>query len=45
MGAVSKVVGQKRLNKLKLIKNYNLKSVKVVEKYDIIGYNIILDIL
>ena len=44
-GAVSKVVGQKRINKEKLIKNYNLKSVKVVEKIDIIGYNIILDIL
>jgi len=45
LGAVSKVVGQKRINKEKLIKNYNLKSVKVVEKNDIIGYNIILDIL
>ena len=45
VGAVSKVVGQKRINKEKLIKNYNLKSVKVVEKNDIIGYNIILDIL
>ena len=45
VGAVSKVVGQKRCNKSELIKNYKLKSIKVVEKKDIIGYNIIIDIL
>ena len=43
-GAVSKVIGQKQINKLKLIKNYNLKSVKVVEKNDIMRYNILLEI-
>ncbi len=45
VGCVSKVIGQKKINKTKLIKNYNLKSVKAVEKNDIIGYNIKLDIL
>ena len=44
-GATSKVVGQKKINKLKLIKNYNLKCVKAVEKNDIIDYNIKLDVL
>ncbi len=43
--STSKVVGHKKINKTKLINNLNLKSVKVVEKYDIIGYNIELDIL
>ena len=45
MGWVSKVVGQKKLNKLKLIKNYKFKCVKVVEKKDVIGYNIKLELL
>ena len=44
-GATSKVIGQKKINKIKLIKNYNIKYIKVVEKNDIIGYNIELDIL
>ena len=44
-GAVSKVIGQRRCNKLLLEKIYNLNSLKVVEKSDIIGYNIELDIL
>ena len=44
-GAVSKAVGQKKCNKAKLIKKYNLKCVKVVEKNNIIGYNIELDVL
>ena len=43
-GCVSKVVGQKKINKEKLIKNYNLKSLKVVEKNDVLGYNVELDI-
>ncbi len=42
-GHTSKVIGQKKMNKLKVIDKFNLKSVKVVEKIDIIGYNIILD--
>lgn len=44
-GSTSKVIGQKKRNKEKLIKNYNLKCLKVVEKKDVIGYNIKLDIL
>ncbi len=44
-GCVSKVIGQKKSNKIKLIKNYNLKSLKVVEKYEYLDYNIVLDIL
>ena len=44
-GWMSKVVGQKRINKEKLIKNYKFKCVKVVEKKDIIGYNIKLELL
>ncbi len=43
-GHTSKVIGQKKMNKLKLIDKFNLKSVKIVEKVDIMGYNIILDI-
>jgi len=43
-GHTSKVIGQKKMNKLKVIDKFNIKSVKVVEKIDIIGYNIILDI-
>ena len=42
-GAVSKAVGQKRKNKLKLCEKYGLNSVKVLEKNEIIGYNIILE--
>ncbi|MBR5322269.1 MAG: radical SAM protein [Clostridia bacterium] len=44
-GCVSKVIGQKKTNKINLTKNYNIKSLKIVEKNDIKGYNIILDIL
>ena len=44
-GCTSKVVGQKKTNKIKLTKNYNIKSLKIIEKIDIKGYNIILDIL
>ena len=42
-GSVSKAVGQKRRNKLNLCKKYGLKSVKVLEKNEIIGYNIIIE--
>ena len=41
-GSVSKAVGQKKKNKLKLCEKYGLKSVKVLEKNEIIGYNIII---
>ncbi len=42
-GAVSKAVGQKKRNKLKLCEKYGLSRVKVLEKNEIIGYNIILE--
>ena len=42
-GSVSKAVGQKKRNKLKLCEKYGLKDVKVLEKSEIIGYNIIID--
>lgn len=45
IGSVSKIVGQRKCNKLALIKKYGFKSVKIVEKTELIGYNIRIDIL
>jgi len=45
LGAVSKISGQKRWVKEKLINKFGLKSVKIVEKKEIVGYNVIIDIL
>ena len=45
VGCVSKVVGQKKANKNKLINNLNIKYIKVVEKNDILDYNIELSVL
>ena len=42
-GAVSKAVGQKKKNKLIICEKYGIKRVKVLEKNEIIGYNIILE--
>ncbi len=42
-GAVSKVSGQNKRNKIKICKKYGFKSIKILEKNEIIGYNIILD--
>ena len=42
-GSVSKAVGQKRINKLKICEKYALEWVKVLEKNEIIGYNIIIE--
>ena len=39
-GNVSKAVGQNRKNKIKLCEKYNLYRIKVLEKNDILGYNI-----
>lgn len=45
VGATSMAVGQKRTN-VSFIKNkYGIKSVKVVEKTEIVRYNILLDII
>ncbi|MBO5415454.1 MAG: radical SAM protein [Clostridia bacterium] len=43
-GATSKVVGQNKRNKLRLCKKYGFNRIKILEKSEIIGYNIILDI-
>jgi len=45
LGSVSKIVGQRKCNKLALIKKYGFKSVKIIEKTELIGYNIRIDIL
>ena len=45
MGSVSKIVGQRKCNKLALVKKYGFKSVKIIEKAELIGYNIRIDIL
>ena len=42
-GSVSKAVGQKRINKIKICEKYGLEWVKVLEKNEIIGYNIIIE--
>ena len=42
-GAVSKAVGQKRVNKVKICEKYGLEWVKVLEKNEIIGYNILVE--
>ena len=44
-GSVSKVCGHKKSNKTAIMKKYGFKSFKIVEKQDLIGYNIIIDIL
>ena len=43
-GNVSKAVGQNRKNKKKLCEKYNLYRIKVLEKNDISGYNISINI-
>lgn len=42
-GSVSKAVGQKRINKSRICEKYRFRCVKVLEKSEIIGYNIILE--
>lgn len=42
-GAVSKAVGQKRQNKLKICEKYGLEWLKVLEKNELLGYNIIIE--
>jgi len=43
-GDVSKIVGHKGANKAKLIDEYGIKNIKVIEKKDILRYNIKIDI-
>ncbi len=42
-GSVSKAVGQGRRNKEKICEKYGIRRVKVLEKNEIIGYNIIIE--
>ncbi len=42
-GEISKVIGQKQANKLKILNEYNVKKLKVLEKDGIILYNIAID--
>lgn len=42
-GEISKVVGQKRKNMRKIYQKYGIKSVKVLEKSELLSYNIIID--
>lgn len=42
-GCVSKAVGQKKTNKQRICQKYGFKRVKVLEKNQILGYNIILE--
>ena len=44
-GSTSKAVGQKRKNIERILKKYSPISVKVLEKNEIIGYNIMIDII
>ena len=41
-GSTSKVSGQNRRNKMRICKKYGVKSIKILEKSEILGYNIIL---
>ncbi len=43
-GSVSKVIGNKKENKLKLRKKYGIKYVKAVEKDELLGYNIMIKV-
>ncbi|MBO5845180.1 MAG: radical SAM protein, partial [Clostridia bacterium] len=42
--ATSKVAGQNRRNKLRICEKYGVNKIKILEKNEIIGYNIILDV-
>ncbi len=43
-GSTSKVSGQNKRNKIRLSKKYGFNKIKILEKSEIIGYNIILDV-
>ncbi len=42
-GCVSKAVGQKKVNKERICQKYALKRIKVLEKNQIMGYNILVE--
>ncbi len=43
LGAVSKAVGQNKRNKVKICEKYGLTRLKVLEKSELLGYNIIIE--
>ena len=43
-GSTSKVAGQNRRNKIRICEKYGVNKIKILEKNQIIGYNIILDV-
>lgn len=43
LGSTSKAIGHKRKNYEKICKKYELESLKVLEKKELLGYNIILE--
>lgn len=43
VGAVSRASGQNRRNKVRICEKYGFEKIKVLEKNEIIGYNIILE--
>ena len=42
-GNVSKAVWQKKINKVKICEKYGLEWIKVLEKNEVLGYNIIIE--
>ena len=42
-GAVSKAVGQKRCNIVALSEKYRVNIVKILEKTELFGYNVIIE--
>ena len=44
-GEVSKAIGQKRKNYQRILKKYALKGLKVLEKNEILSYNILIEII
>ena len=43
-GSTSKIAGQNRRNKIRICEKYGFNKIKILEKNEIIGYNIILDV-
>lgn len=43
IGSTSKISGQNKRNKIRICKKYGISKIKILEKSEIIGYNIILD--
>jgi histone acetyltransferase (RNA polymerase elongator complex component) len=44
-GGVSKAIGQKKKNCERILKKYSLKTLKVLEKKEILSYNIMIDLI